>query len=472
MRNFFTRRPPRDPDVERALRRSLTEHARQAPGPADVTERVLAATARMPVAGPGRDAGPSRWRTWTLPLVAAGSVAAVVAAIAGIQQLDQPSAHESAAASPTSHSSRLHAPGPIPTAISSAPSQPPQTRTGSIAPPDTSTLHDVKVLDLTFAGLDDGWALATADCILKPGERCPALLRTHNGTRWHSSPNTPFNVPGQTGGCDDPCVQHLRFATDDIGYAYGPDALLMTTDGGQNWVRQAGAGALYLETLNQNVIRVTGTESGCPGPCAIGIQTAALGSSRWTTRLGPLTTPGGVEFARGGDDAYLLLTGHTAGGAQDAKSVLYRSADDGASWTRAGEPCPQAGAVEIDSTAVAAGADGRAAVLCTHRAPPFGSFAATSTDSGAHFTAQAGSIPFAQAELLTGDPATVLLAAGRGAVRSTDGGRSWASVPYRFGTVSFAGFESTQVGRVVSADGTEIWTTRDGGATWTEVRFR
>jgi hypothetical protein len=42
-------------------------------------------------------------------------------------------------------------------------------------------------------------------------------------------------------------------------------------------------------------------------------------------------------------------------------------------------------------------------------------------------------------------------------------------VPDISGSVTFAGFESTTVGRVVSDGGRTIWTTRDGGATWHEV---
>ena len=49
-------------------------------------------------------------------------------------------------------------------------------------------------------------------------------------------------------------MQHIRFANQSIGYAYGPDALYMTTDGGTNWVRQAGMGADALETLSGNVV--------------------------------------------------------------------------------------------------------------------------------------------------------------------------------------------------------------------------
>jgi photosystem II stability/assembly factor-like uncharacterized protein len=78
-------------------------------------------------------------------------------------------------------------------------------------------------------------------------------------------------------------------------------------------------------------------------------------------------------------------------------------------------------------------------------------------------------IPAATADTLTGDPATILVAAGTGLSRSTDGGRSWAAVPDVTGRISFVGFESDRVGRAVADDGRTIWTTRDGGASWTKA---
>ncbi|HKC27736.1 MAG TPA: LpqB family beta-propeller domain-containing protein, partial [Jatrophihabitans sp.] len=86
---------------------------------------------------------------------------------------------------------------------------------------------------------------------------------------------------------------------------------------------------------------------------------------------------------------------------------------------------------------------------------------------GAHFSAQPGTVPAATANLLAGDPTTVLVAAGNGLSRSTNGGRTWQQVPGVSGDVGFVGFESSSVGRAVSATGNTIWTTRDGGADWT-----
>jgi photosystem II stability/assembly factor-like uncharacterized protein len=56
--------------------------------------------------------------------------------------------------------------------------------------------------------------------------------------------------------------------------------------------------------------------------------------------------------------------------------------------------------------------------------------------------------------------------AGVGMARCTDGGATWQPIADVTGDIGWVGFESQTVGRAVSADGTTIWTTRDGGASW------
>jgi hypothetical protein len=453
-----------DPVVD-ALRASLTEHARHAPAADVLAERIIASVDTRP---PARDLPRDRrrgWSTWTLPLVAAGSVAAVVGAAIGIAhyntQADKAPPAASISVSPSvTHQVSTPAPSPSPT---SSPS--PTTI-------DTSTLHHVEIIDLTFAGVDDGWALASADCIRGAG-RCTALLRTTDGKTWKSIPGAAFHVTG-VNDCTDPCVKHVRFANDQVGYAYGQSAFFMTSDGGQNWQRQGG-GAEYVETLAGNVIRVvSSSHGGCPGPCDVQVETAALGSTTWKTETLASTSirAAGLSFTRGGSDAYLLVTRNPAGGAANQTSTLYRSIDRGLTWTAAGEPCPQTSG-EVDSYAVAAGGGSRVSALCGTRQAPQRWFVATSSDDGATFSERPGTIPTATATatLLAGDPTTVLITGGIGLSRSTDGGRSWVAVPGVAGAVSFVGFESDTVGRVVGDNGRAIWTTRDAGASWTKVSF-
>jgi hypothetical protein len=450
----------RDP-LARQLRESLARHAAEAPRGDLLAERIVHAADQQSAAargGRGR-----RWRTWALPAVAAAAVGGVVLAVMSIENY-HPTPSAPPASSPQPSVLRSSQPAPSSTA--------PTPSTTGPAPSNVPALTGVRILDLTFVGEDTGWALASADCLTGAG-RCTALLRTTDGLRWDSmGAGIAFNVPGVSAGCATKCVTNIRFANTDVGYAFGPNAFFMTTDGGSSWQQRPG-GALQVETLNQNVIRVTANPaSGCPGPCNVRIETAPIGSPTWTPARMPDAGLGlaGVQLSRGGHDAYLLLTRNPAGGAGSATSTLLASTDNGATWRSLGEPCPQAGQ-EVDSTAVAAGGGDRVSVLCMTRQAPNRYTVATSSDAGLRFTPRPGRVPAAIAPgLLTGDPDTVLVAAGSGLARSVDGGRSWRTVPDVTGRVTFVGFESGRVGRAVTDDGV-IWTTHDAGKTWTAVRF-
>jgi hypothetical protein len=454
----------RDPLAD-ALRASLAERAAEAPRGELLAERIIRGADRPPDAL--RRTPHRGWRTWALPVIAAGAVAGVVLAVAGIVNYRPEAVHRSSPAA--TQPKVLIGPASSAAAVRSTAPVPP-IRAMTSPPVDTSTLHGVQILDLTFAGVDDGWALGSADCIHGSG-RCTALLRTTDGRTWQSMPGAAFNVPvtGSAEACAEPCVDAIRFADDSVGYAYGANALFMTTDGGYTWRRQPGA-AYFLETLDGNVIRVVHHGS-CPGPCTVRVEAAAIGSSTWTASdvgaAGAL--PGtGLQFARGGSAAYLVF----AGEGPNAPSRLYRSTDDGRTWTPGGDPCPGSNAV-MSSAAIAGAPNGRVAVLCAPSLPADGpSFVATSDDAGASFALQPAPIPDDAVGGLVGDPATTLIASGGyHLARSTTGGRSWTPVAKVVGAMGFVGFESRDVGRVVTDRGRSIWTTRNAGRTWTEVSF-
>jgi photosystem II stability/assembly factor-like uncharacterized protein len=287
----------------------------------------------------------------------------------------------------------------------------------------------------------------------------------------------PANVPIVV--CDDPCISNVRFATDRIGYAYGPSALFMTTDGGVTWGRLPG-GADALETLDGNVIRVVDQAGGgCVPGCDYNVQTAPIGSAKWRSVDLPGTydhgSSTGVALVRTGQRAFIEVFGHPAGGGEDATSLLYSSTDDGASWSRHGDPCPASPRGEVDSSGITAAADGSVAVLCSPRGATSPEYTALSVDGGATFHA-GGSLPAhpTGARLLSAASADVqLVAAFDGLLRTRDRGRSWQSVPSvpTGAEPSFIGFESTTLGRLVVGTREAIWTTHDAGLTWTPHRF-
>lgn len=460
-------------ELEKRLRASLRRHAADAPDGDRLVERILRETSARPAPSRRR----REWRTWTLPLATAGAVAAIAAALVGVNQV-----HHSASAPPAVQLPSVARLTELPTTLPTDGATPAVTPT-STQPTVPPSLTNVHVLDATFVGPKDGWLLANAKCLDgKPGQ-CTAMLRTTDGgTHWTSFKPPPANVPAANivgvQNCATSCVNHIRFATAKTGYAYGPSTFYMTTDGGSSWTEQPG-GAVALETLDGNVIRVTTTQPGCGPPgCMYAVETSDIGSSKWTPRTLPGSYDGGMtvgaDLVRADQDAYVLVRANTAGGAGSARSTLFRSSDDGATWHNAGEPCPQLpGYGEVDSASVAAG-HGQVGVTCVTRQAPQHAFVAVSPDGGAHFGAR-GKLLASSTELLVGDPTTVLLSApasGTGAVyRSTDGGGQWIQVPGVLGPVSWLGFESTTVGRIISGDGRTIWTTNDAGAHWTPFTF-
>ena len=453
-------------ELEDALRASLNAHARHPDSGAELAEQIIAVADREPIP----IARARRVRAWTFPVLAAGAAAAVAIALVVV-------GHPTHTATPPLQSNSPVPPAstPVPTQPVSSAAAPSSSATPSTAP---AGLTNVRIVDLTFVGANDGWALASADCLTNPALTCTAMLRTTDGgTTWQSMPPPPVN---DSGDCAAPCATHVRFATPDVGYAFGPSALFMTSDGGVTWNRQSG-GATALESLDGNVIRVVTTPQECSPPgCTYAVETAPIGSTSWrSVSLGAYTggMSAGAALARTGSAAYVMVFGHVAGGAQDARSTLYTSTDDGATWTNRGEPCPQ-GAGEVDSTAITTAADGSVTVACVGRtAGP--TFTATSTDSGVTFHAAPASLGAAGVQYLGAASASVLFVDTDVLYRSADGGRTWQRVQQNSVgplTASWIGFESTTVGRLVEqaagpGSATSIWTTHDAGLTWSSVTF-
>ncbi len=278
-----------------------------------------------------------------------------------------------------------------------------------------------------------------------------------------------------------PQVSQIRFATPDIGYAFASDGgpYSLTTNGGLSWQEQSGRQASAIKVAYGTAIRVSFSHSGCPGPCDWSIDQAAVGQSAWQTLYVPPSTfnHGQVVLLRQGPkDIYAAFLGNAAGGTAGGQAAqLAVSTNRGASWTVAPDPCTAADP-SYGARAFAAAPGGVLIALCENSS---GSRAAVevSTDSGAKFgpmeplpRLKSG----AYSELAAVNQ-NLLLAAAPGVelVQSTDSGRHWrvvvqlkthplASTPMS----TFLGFESPMVGRWVGPPNT-LWTTTDGGLSWT-----
>jgi photosystem II stability/assembly factor-like uncharacterized protein len=457
-------------DMERELRDSLAEHARRAPAGDGLAERIIA-EARLGHGASERRSARSRLRAWSLPAVAAACVAGVVASIVLVAGLQHPKTHSagtsSLATTPPSTTAAATSPAP---ATSTAPSSSQATSPApsSTAPGSGPVPKGFAASDLTFASTDDGWALGSSQCFMSPSQRCTALLRTSDGGQhWTSVTNPPASI-----GTCDACIEHIRFADQTTGYAYGQNALFMTTDGGANWIPQKG-GADALETLSRNVIRVTDSGN-CPPACSYQVFTAPLGSSQWQAARLPSDASGdSVLLNRTGHAAYLLIRQHTAGGAAAQQPTLFTSSDDGQSWNDRATPCPQDPGVEIDAQLMTTAEDGSAAVVCVPRGgAASGQFTATSGNGGKTFQPGARQAFRDLAQVIGAASESVLLVSADDTYRSTNGGQTWHALGTSGpGRVSWIGFEDASVGRAISEDGHTVWTTTDAGATWKPYTF-
>ncbi|WP_375480628.1 hypothetical protein [uncultured Jatrophihabitans sp.] len=371
------------------------------------------------------------------------------------------------------------------------------TRTATSSPPVSSTartsgstsgapgrvapkLTNFRIADVTFVG-DQAWALGTADCLSGSGSDCSALEHSANGGRTWSSLPTPVTTvqsPFNAASCAGSCVEHVRFATAKVGYLYGNRAsgrgpnFFTTADGGRTWRVAPGQSAEALESLNGDVIRVVTSTPGCPPACSYRVQTAPVGSLRW--RAAPLPQPTeatAVALSRVGTRSYLETYLNPAGGAESARASLFVSTDGGRRWAFRGEPCPQDGRNEVDSTAMTTAPDGSLVVLCTPRDAQRNSFIAVSTNGARSFhVASRSALGAAPVSVLAAATSRLLVVSSDSTYRSSDGGRRFARLGSP-GQLGYAGFATTSLGHAVSSDGRTLWTTTDGGADWTAHRF-
>lgn len=385
--------------------------------------------------------------------------------------------------------------GPAPQPVTSTSAPAPTSSPTAVPAPVVPVPAEFQASDLSFLSTSSAFALGGAPCGLLG---CGVLAVTHDGgATWSRRTFPPAALATPDGVCPRrPCVGHLRFvrAADgsEVGYAYGPD-LAVTRDGGRSWVREPVQGdVVALEAGRSGVVRLLDPQGGCPCSTLV-VQRADVGSSTWRTVLTPARgrEVDSGSLVRQGNRLVVLLRGHTAGGALDARSQVFVSTDDGASWTDRQEPCGPLTADEVDTTQVAL-APGSLTVLCRYRvARPAGgdTFVRVSTDDGATFgPARTVPAPYSAELLATVRGALVVsakyastnksaLVNGDFLVRSTDGGSHWARVALQAPAGSpygsrFLAFTTDTVGTWVGPDPRVLWRTTDAGATWTSAPVR
>lgn len=468
------------------LRAGLVAEASAASIRPDFAERVIAQ------AGSVR---PPAWRGWVLPLVAAAVIAILLGSAVtavrlaasrggsspegpGSQPVSGVPASTASTASTTSHPSGSPAGDGSP-ALGTGPTG----GAGAVIGPAGPVPAGFTATDLTWISPVDGWALGTAPCAAKP---CTSIVRTTDGGRsWVGIPAPRAFLASDgtsdainAGACPSAttaCVSHLRFASAEVGYAFGQNSLFMTIDAGRTWSAQNG-GALGLEIANGTALRLSAR---CLPGCPFSVTRAAVGSDHWTdARLPAVGASASGELARVGNEVVVANHANPAGGAEAATTTLLVSGDGGGHWSIVAEPCPRlAGAAgEVDTRAVTIAPDASITVLCAPRAAQGSrTFTMTSTDGGSHFQRAAGSLDSSGTSPMAAASAQIVLVSlASGLDRSADGGRTWQ---HTLDPIDYVGFESSSVGHALRpgqggvAGSAQLLTTTDGGAHWSASPF-
>jgi photosystem II stability/assembly factor-like uncharacterized protein len=314
------------------------------------------------------------------------------------------------------------------------------------------------VIDTTWISDDTGWALTSS-----------VILRTTNGgVTWRSIAPAPATVGSS--------LTHIRFADARHGFLFG-SSFFTTDDGGATWTPRSASPVVALEVAHGRAYRLVAEGDGCPGPCDYELQTSTVGSESWARVATPDVGPGtGAQLLYDGPRLYVAAYPSAM---ESTDRRVIRSIDGGSTWQSIANPC----SLGVDDVLVqlAAAPGGFAAALCRHAAG--GTYVRTSSDAASTFGPGRSlppdfSPPGAGGIALAAGAARSIVVVGSDGHEthvavSHDSGASWnetlsPSEDARAG-VAFLGFEDAVTGRLAIA-GDVIWTTRDGGDSWTAHR--
>jgi photosystem II stability/assembly factor-like uncharacterized protein len=262
-------------------------------------------------------------------------------------------------------------------------------------------------------------------------------------------------------------------STDAIGLAVdsGAGRVIVATTSGAAWLANTGGAswaALNGGLSNTYFTSLTSDVAGNVFGVTINntIWSLPSGATTWTQVAGGLPIPYSPIMV--GDETVaghaLALSPNGPFAPNHGQGPLWRTTDDGASWSRA----RGIQAVDVSDLAVSRKVPGL--VL----AATDGDVVQRSTDGGVTWSSGRTGLPSGQVRAIAFDSKTATTAFavtnGSGTFRSTDGGRSWALLAG--GAPSNAGVlqsDPSRPGTVYAGDNSSVWRSQDSGSTWSPL---
>ena len=351
---------------------------------------------------------------------------------------------------------------PSPTATAS----PTESPTPAPTPTPRAAGAPMQVIDVAFVDTSHGWAIGTS---CPQTDTCPLQLRISDdgGRSWFAG-NAP-NIAALGNGA----TWQIRFGSSQVGWLYGPQ-LFRTTDGGQSWTRvNLGHSVLSLAPSGNSVWAIAADCS--QGRCArMAVYRSGDQGATWSRASAqPGMVGQGVELLRASDRTGWVVSWTPDGDASGSfTSALAVTHNGGQSWQQLVRPCaPETSMVD---TAAALG-DGTLWIVCggDHAMGQMRKQVIISRDGGLHWSFPPD-MPLSgyNSDIALAGDAHAWVATVHGPLyESTNSGASWQTATSRGVVVDLAG---AGVSRVLFLDSQHGWAatdhaifwTSDGGAHW------
>jgi hypothetical protein len=341
-----------------------------------------------------------------------------------------------------------------------------------------------KAASITWRTAQRGWVLGSAPCGRR---RCTDVIGSSNGgTSWRVVGR--IGAPIATGSTPpDAGVDEIRFATDTVGWAFGP-ALYHTTNGGRSWAAASVPGH------GRQVIALTAGATGTyavVSPCReFAVKCASQKLSFWRT-----ASPSGrswtrIPLALASDNSASIATFGTtvyvvAPGTADPSGGRLYASTDGRHFSR--RPVPCRASQEIGLAQVVPTSPTRVALLCDGN-PGFSQAVKTvyrSVNTGRSYTSAGTTGAFGiEAELAASTSGTLLVGAwsdgtfmylnnGHRQAWSMvlglgDGGAGWNDLAFVTSREAWAVYGPVSA---FAANLGKLYVTRSGGRRWSLARL-